>query len=715
MASTQPLRNIQPSSPLYTHTPLAEPDKSIRLLHIQRDAATNAISFSLATVRCTREGRPVQDYEAISWRWDAPGTCTLTISGANLPISSNMHGILQQLILGTVKERYVWIDSICINQTSEDEQKQQIRLMTTVYSHATRVLAFPPPFETEPTHLPLAAEFLDWLSVYLLVAKVLPTVMRLPQGQQFIGMEGDLPHERDRWSAFLGLVSSCFWQRAWIIQEIVVGKAVTIRYGGKEIDFTLLGNLIKAFKPTNTPPLLNVGGWVGAERMAKFRTGIDLIVRLACFRELYAAGQMPSVPDILMECVQSNATYAVDKVNALAGIGAGMHADALNNISDKDASDDRKLFIGVTRYCLKNMTGANRYKLLAMAGLNNEGRRDGWPSWVPDLDVMPKLKPLGDAECPYTTGYSVPPRIPRERSEDTLIINGIRLTTLEYVDANNPFISLGGGHIDPAQMALFNQILTQASTETDIQNFFTRILLWLCTLHTQTLALYENIGHSSESYRLTAGQSLLEAILRTVIADHDASSPASPGTLATIGTCLLFLQITADLANLNQDENVTAWRAELHREARTLRLKNSGINLEDSTAEARQRMQTVRADINDQLRIEIQGFAEMNDTTADRVRRSTLFTRNTIARRAAGRQFALSKDGFMLLVPEGTKKGDVVVIFGGARTPYLLRPCGDSDDFCTLVGEAYLHGFGQAGKQGRRLAEMGRRQLFCIA
>jgi len=742
MASSNPLRDTRPTEPLYAHEPLVAWDRFIRLLRIHHDPTTNIVSFSLIPIPCIPSTPPVQPYEAISWMWDPPEhrkTSTLTIDGANLGISTNMHGILKQLIpppsslsrtstSPTSPERFVWIDSICIDQTDRDEddgdevqveKDVQIRLMTKVYNDATRVLAFPPPFEVgpEPTHLPYAAEFVDWLSVYLLVAKFLPAAMGSHHGQQhFIGLEGDLPLERDGWLAFLGLVSSPFWQRAWIIQEIVVGKSVTVRYGGREIDFAVLGNVMMAFKRVDTAtqmPYLTVGGWVGAERMAKFRTGIDLVVRLHGFRELYAAGQMPTVPDILVECVQSRATYSCDKVWALGGIGAGMDLTELG-LTKQKARDDRKLFTAVTRLVLERAPRGARYLLLAMAGKNNQSERCAdWPSWVPDLNALPKLHPLGHGLSPYTAGYGFPADIIPDAGESSIIISGIAIGVLEYVDDNNPYIALGGGRIDNAQMELFNRILLRAEMDDEMRDFFYLNLAWFRTLREETFALYGNLGRPNDStYPMAPGQSLIEAILRTIIADHDVGFPASSNTLATICVWFVYLQIRVSRENPNQTEASKKWLASLVRETLTLRLKDSGVDVEDTTAQGQQRMQEVCAGLEAALSDEIREFAEGTAAGDGRMRRCTQLTRNIIARRAAGKKFALSELGFMLLVPEGAKEGDVIVIFGEARVPFLLRPCGDRD--AKLVGEAYMHGFGQGDLLGKYTAERGRLELFKI-
>jgi hypothetical protein len=70
-----------------------------------------------------------------------------------------------------------------------------------------------------------------------------------------------------------------------------------------------------------------------------------------------------------------------------------------------------------------------------------------------------------------------------------------------------------------------------------------------------------------------------------------------------------------------------------------------------------------------------------------------------LARGITQRQFAVTKKGFMALVPLGTEERDQICIFPGCRTPYILRRDSGGNgiqggDQCyRLVGEAYVHGF----------------------
>ena len=80
--------------------------------------------------------------------------------------------------------------------------------------------------------------------------------------------------------------------------------------------------------------------------------------------------------------------------------------------------------------------------------------------------------------------------------------------------------------------------------------------------------------------------------------------------------------------------------------------------------------------------------------------RSVDYSLENDPRATQGRQFCVTQQGYMGLVPKNSKIGDAIVILHGAKTPHVLReslfahcsheiaksPC------YRLIGEAYVHG-----------------------
>jgi hypothetical protein len=72
-----------------------------------------------------------------------------------------------------------------------------------------------------------------------------------------------------------------------------------------------------------------------------------------------------------------------------------------------------------------------------------------------------------------------------------------------------------------------------------------------------------------------------------------------------------------------------------------------------------------------------------------------------MGKKADRRRLAVTDEGYMALVLGGAAPGDVLCVFSGSKTPYVLRELPGEQGFC-LVCEAYMHGFmdGEAMTEG---------------
>lgn len=66
----------------------------------------------------------------------------------------------------------------------------------------------------------------------------------------------------------------------------------------------------------------------------------------------------------------------------------------------------------------------------------------------------------------------------------------------------------------------------------------------------------------------------------------------------------------------------------------------------------------------------------------------------TLPYASSGRRVAATQDGYFLLVPPETRKGDVVYLLdGGGSLGYVLRGRDDLGGCLEFVGAVYVHGF----------------------
>ena len=118
----------------YKHTPLTHA-KNIRLLQVDpfesETPIVNVFEVSLAKT---------PTYNALSYAWGVPQSdCYIFCNGHPLTVTPNCRAALLRL-RQNADYLTLWIDSICIDQTSDSEKSVQVPLMGEIYSRADKVL-----------------------------------------------------------------------------------------------------------------------------------------------------------------------------------------------------------------------------------------------------------------------------------------------------------------------------------------------------------------------------------------------------------------------------------------------------------------------------------------------------------------------------------------------------------------------------------------------
>lgn len=127
----------------YWYEKLPDAD-SIRLLTVEPlGSNVDDVRGSLHTVSLNR----VHKYTALSYSWamdngDASINRNITVDGRALGVTQNLYEGLQRLFAGTQQQRPIWIDAVCINQSSTDERNSQVARMGQIYSYAEEVICW---------------------------------------------------------------------------------------------------------------------------------------------------------------------------------------------------------------------------------------------------------------------------------------------------------------------------------------------------------------------------------------------------------------------------------------------------------------------------------------------------------------------------------------------------------------------------------------------
>jgi hypothetical protein len=109
---------------------------NIRLVYINPGESTADLVCTLIQVNLD-EAPP---YEALSYCWGDPAiTEQIFLDNRRISVTKNCHSALSRLRL-PARERLMWIDAICIDQTNIQERNDQVAMMGQIYNKATRVV-----------------------------------------------------------------------------------------------------------------------------------------------------------------------------------------------------------------------------------------------------------------------------------------------------------------------------------------------------------------------------------------------------------------------------------------------------------------------------------------------------------------------------------------------------------------------------------------------
>lgn len=148
-----------PPLPTYEYRPLPGP-KSTRIAILEPAEGFNEpLRLTLKRVSLQNLGRV--RYEALSYVWGpVSGDRRVYCDGKIIHITPNCESALRHLRLKK-KKRTLWIDALCINQSSNTERSRQVPLMGDIYESASRVLIWLGPGSDEIASVFHRATFLS--------------------------------------------------------------------------------------------------------------------------------------------------------------------------------------------------------------------------------------------------------------------------------------------------------------------------------------------------------------------------------------------------------------------------------------------------------------------------------------------------------------------------------------------------------------------------
>ncbi|KAJ4290086.1 hypothetical protein N0V88_006592 [Collariella sp. IMI 366227] len=385
----------------YSYPPLAL--GHIRLLSLST-TKDDELCASIKDVPFDKDDPPV--YSALSYVWGTGDfTIPLNCDGAVLHITPTLEEALRQTIKLDHSEA-LWVDQICINQQNFEERSQQVKMMNSIFKCAGKVLAY---LGASTPSTPLAVDLITRVGT---IAKGMSGDMFLWDREQYdeesLKKYEEISNEEseklgipfseiDSWDAFSEFFNRPWYERIWIVQEMLPSRNALVICG----DYSVPWDLVKgaatwhhhkagAIAKRHRRSINGIELTAGMELTWNIRMGTEYLADL--FGQKTTPVYRWELQRLLTTFRRRKATDPHDKVYALLGL-SDLDFDVESGKFEVDYSKDVKAVFTYTTRAIINRAALSRSNLDILL----QGRRstctceddatppsDDWPSWVPD-------------------------------------------------------------------------------------------------------------------------------------------------------------------------------------------------------------------------------------------------------------------------------------------------------------------------------------------
>ncbi|KAF7562057.1 hypothetical protein G7046_g2090 [Stylonectria norvegica] len=378
----------------YAYSPLQASE--IRLVRVQ---ATDEDKLVANIEHVTLDPADPITYSALSYVWgNASDTVPLLCDGKTLNITTTLDEALKAVIKFNPTDCF-WIDQICIDQTNLAERSEQVKKMNVIFEKAGTVVAWLGP------EIPSTALAVEMISRVAEVARPTTTNMfrveEYPEDGKRIevyekvtleqSMELGIPFDdKDSWAAFSRFFDRPWFQRIWIVQEILQARKAIVLCGTNSLRWETLQAAAQWYH------------YKAAEISDSHRRSIDgiyLTVSMIIpwvsrsgseyYAELLGQKTHPTfrwpLRKLLERLRPRLAVEAKDKVYALLGISelSNKHESDTVDFTVDYSQSLREVFALATKAMICS-GDVNEDDLDIIMAARQRSEEEGWPSWVPD-------------------------------------------------------------------------------------------------------------------------------------------------------------------------------------------------------------------------------------------------------------------------------------------------------------------------------------------
>ena len=333
-------------------------------------------------------------YHALSYTWGAPHPKRADLDSARtqeiycddntqaVRITKNLEEFLRCLEQSAETLPELWVDAICIDQSSIEERNEQVRLMWKIYQSAKSTLVW------------LGDENNGAGETCSLVER-LATEIRTGEGSS-----GQVSLTQANFEALAAFFEHSWFSRAWVLQEVILAKEITVRCGTKSISWD---DLVLVSQKIAT------SGWkIKLRSLSQLKTSVTSLPFSSMPAIIDAIKGDKTFLHTLIRARRFKATDSRDKVFALLGIAiAEKHLPSIDSTIIPAYNLDLDRVYHETAVALLEASEDVMLLTCAEGNESHDGKNtSNNPSWVPN---WADSRTLGLGNTGYRQFSSGPP------------------------------------------------------------------------------------------------------------------------------------------------------------------------------------------------------------------------------------------------------------------------------------------------------------------
>ncbi|KAG4427692.1 hypothetical protein IFR05_016824 [Cadophora sp. M221] len=626
--------------------------RTIRLLTLEAGFKHSPLRGSLQQVSIDELPR----YEALSYCWGSPEKPrSIQLDGGTMDITESLHSALVRLRRMT-KSRLIWTDALCINQNDNIEKSQQILLMPQIYSLAFRTLAY------------LGNEADDSDSAIQLHQKIGDiSFSALPEKSvtiEWLEAHGLPAYKDPAWLAWSKFWSRPWFRRAWVLQEFILGKDIVIICGRKKIQWKKFVsatekmqeyNLLRwSTRPEDTSDALNDAhsgaaamlGMMAVKSGSSLSSGIAYYIRSfseadgSTLHQLEAhkslTDKLPGLKETIMHLREDPSM--IEPViemfeNNMAALG----------LSELNFSTIQQPLIHLLSLFDKSEATDPRDRIFSLLGLASDGTDE---EYRPDYNES-----IASVSRRFSLGF-----IQKGHGIRVLLLAGFSSEVSAYPswapDWTRPGVMERRVLCARALWAPSSAYAAGGDIEPNIKITENENVILVSGCRVNTIS---RLGmDASESSGASTDIFMLKSFF------DDADDIINPDPTLVYGST-------------GESMSEVYWR--------TL-IGNKGMNSAEATEDYAQQYEECRYFFNNNTLDSL--------TSAEQILSLNLYCGCVAALLLTYR--VCVANGFVGLVPTQAKVGDIVCVFNGGATPFIIRPSKETEGTFRLIGGCYIHG-----------------------